>query len=135
MKVFFDANFLVAAGINPNGDYNRVLASGADTYVTSEHVLNEVARNLERLHRDPAEFIAGLRGIVHVTDQFDVLPAGLPLEGAGDRQALAEAIGAGCARFVTSDTDFSALFGQDVKGVRVEKSAIYARRVLTERGV
>ncbi len=134
MKVFFDANFLVAAGMNPTGDYNRVIASSVDTYITSEHLLIEVARNLERLQRDPVPFIAGLRRIMHVTDQFDLLPPGLPLEGSGDRQALAEAIGAGCDLFVTSDTDFAALFGQRVKGVTVEKSSFYARRVLTKPG-
>jgi hypothetical protein len=48
-----------------------------------------------------------------------------------NRQALAEAIRAGCDLFVTSDTDFAALFDQRVKGVLVEKSAVYLRRVFS----
>ena len=128
MVVFLDANFLVAAGLRPKGDYNRVLEAGNDTYVTSEHLLAEVTRNLRRLGRDPAVYITRLRQLMKITDQFEILPAGLPLEGSGDRQALAEAIGAGCDLFVTSDTDFEALFGTKVKGVLVERSLEYTRR-------
>ena len=131
MRVFPDANFFVAAGLNPAGDYNEVLSKGQDEYVTSEHVLNEVSRNLERLNRNPEPFIRQLRTFIKVTDSFDVLPLGLPLDGSGDRQALAEAIGSECDLFITSDTDFAALFGQHVKGVLVEKSAHYARRILS----
>jgi predicted nucleic acid-binding protein len=130
MRVFLDANFLVAAGLVPDGDYRRVLNFRSDTYVTSEHVIGEVTRNLERLRHSPSEFIVYLRSFMEVKDQFELLPVGTPLEGSGDRQALAEAIGAECELFVTSDTDFSALFGTRIKGVLVEKSAIYARRVL-----
>ena len=130
MKVFLDANFLVAAGFKPDGDYNRVLASATDRLVTSDHLLDEVGRNLERLGREPDEFIVHLRGRMLVTDQFDILPPGLPVEGSGDRQALAEAIGAECDLFVTSDSDFKALYGQKVKGVLVERSGTYVRRVL-----
>ena len=132
MRVFFDANFLVAAGISPDGDYNTVLAIGDDAFISSEHVLDEVSRNMQRLRRDPAPFITRLRRIMQVTDQFDLLPPGTPLEGSGDRQALAEAIGAEGDIFVTSDSDFAAIFGQRIKGVLIEKSSIYARRVLTE---
>jgi predicted nucleic acid-binding protein len=130
MRVFLDANFLVAAGLVPDGDYRRVLSLRVDTYVTSEHVIGEVTRNLERLRRSPSEFIVYLRSFMEVTDQFELLPVRTPLEGSGDRQALAEAIGAECELFVTSNTDFSALFGTRIKGVLVEKSALYARRVL-----
>ena len=128
MKVFFDANFLVAAGLRPDGDYSKILLNGKDIFLTSEHILDEVARNLSRLGRDANAHVNWLRKIMTVTDRFDLLPAGTPLSGSGDRQALAEAIGAGCDLFVTSDTDFSALFGQTIKGVRIEKSAIYARK-------
>ncbi len=134
MKVFPDANFLVAAGLRPNGDYQQVLVKSRDQFVTSEHVLAEVARNLERLQRDPTGFIANLRSFMRITDQFELLPAGIPLQGSGDRQALAEAIGAECDVFVTSDTDFAALFGQRIKGVLVEKSHQYSLRILTENG-
>ena len=133
MRVFLDANFLVAAGLVPDGDYRRVLSLQVDTYVTSEHIISEVTRNLERLRRSPSEYIAYLRSLMEVTDQFELLPVGTPLEGSGDRQALAEAIGAECELFVTSDTDFSALFGTRIRGVLVEKSALYARRVLESR--
>jgi len=132
MKVFPDANFLVAAGLRPNGDYQQVLSRSKDEFVTSEHILAEVARNLKRLERDPASFISSLRRFMRVTDQFDLLPTGLPLEGSGDRQALAEAIGSGCDLFVTSDTDFAALFGQHIKGVLIEKSPNYALQVLAD---
>ncbi len=130
MKVFPDADFLVAAGLRPHGDYQKVLTRSRDEFVTSDHILSEVARNLERLRRDPAHFISNLRRLMHITNQFDLLPPGLPLAGSGDRQALAEAIGAGCDLFVTSDTDFAALFGQRIKGVLIEKSPDYALRVL-----
>ena len=130
MKVFPDANFFVAAGLRPHGDDQKVLDRSQDKFVTSEHVLSEVARNLERLQRDPTSFISSLRRFVQITDQFDLLPAGLPLTGTGDRQALAEAIGSGCNMFVTTDTDFAALFGQTVKGVLIEKCAVYALSIL-----
>jgi len=130
MRVFLDANFLIAAGLKPLGDYNRVLETDLDQFVTSEHLLNEVSRNLKRLDLDPVEFISRLRKRFEITDQFNILPAGLPLDGAGDRQALAEAIGARCDVFVTSDTDFGDLFGQNVRGVLIEKSARYARRIV-----
>jgi hypothetical protein len=47
-------------------------------------------------------------------------------------RALAEAIGAKCDLFVTSDTDFAALFGQRIKGVLIEKSPDYALRILRD---
>jgi len=131
MRVFFDANFLVAAGLNPAGDYNRVLEKAHDEFITSEHLLAEVLRNLERLGRDASPFIQHLRSVLAITNRFDILPAGLPLHGDGDRQALAEAIGAECELFVTSDTDFAAIVGQRVKGVLIERSSTYARRVLS----
>ena len=130
MKVFPDANFLIAAGLRPGGDTQRILIEIHDEFVTSEHLLSEVARNLQRLERDPEPFIAALRGLMTVMDQFDLLPVGLPLTGAGDRQALAEAIGSKCDSFITSDTDFDALFGQHVKGVLIMKGSAYARQVL-----
>jgi predicted nucleic acid-binding protein len=131
LRVFPDANFLVAAGFRVNGDYRKVLEAQADLYVTSEHVLTESARNLERLGLDPKPFIAELRRKFEVTSQFDLLPPGTPLRDPGDRQALAEAIGASCDLFVTSDNDFGDLFGQRVKGVLVQKSSLYVRQILS----
>jgi len=130
MKVFPDANFLVAAGFRPSGDYRRALIVSQDSFLTSEHVLAEVHRNLERLGLDSVSFIEELRERMEGTDKFDLLPVGLPLSDWGDRQALAEAIGAACDLFITSDTDFNQLFGKRVKGVLIQTSARYVRDVL-----
>jgi hypothetical protein len=85
MRVFPDANFLVAAGLVQAGDYRRVLNARRDTYVTSEHVLTEVTRNMKRLGRAPDPYVADLRAFMEVTDRFELLPAGTPREGSGDR--------------------------------------------------
>ena len=130
MRVFPDANFLVAAGLRPGGDYRMVLDTSQDRYVTSEHVLLEVSRNLERLGVDSDAYVRRLRQFMELTDRIDMLPVSLPLEGAGDRQALAEAVGAACDVFITTDKDFNSLFGNRVKGVLVEKSSTYVRRAL-----
>ncbi|MFZ4507349.1 MAG: hypothetical protein ACOYON_06600 [Fimbriimonas sp.] len=134
MRTFLDANFLVAAGFRPAGDYRKALARSQDEFVTSEHLLDEVRRNLQRLSVSPEPFISILRRSFLVTSQFDVLPVGLPLEGSGDRQALAEAIGAACELFVTDDEDFANLFGQRIKGVLVVRSRDYVRSTLHSSG-
>jgi predicted nucleic acid-binding protein len=126
-RVFLDANFLVAAGFSPDGDYRKWVFSSEDTFVTSEHVLGEVDRNPGRLQVDAWDWCTYVRRRFEITYRFEVLPVGLPLVGAGDRQALSEAIGAACDLFVTSDTDFDALFGQRIKGTLVVKSGLYVR--------
>ena len=127
-RIFLDANILVAIGFRPNGEYRRLLDVDDVRYVTSEHILSEVAENLADLGLAPATFIETLRQSMEVTDQVMKLPSGLPLSDDEDRQALAEAIGARCEEFVTFNSrDFSALYGQRIYGVLIRHSAEFAR--------
>jgi hypothetical protein len=81
-------------GFRPKGEYRRLLEIHELRYVTSEHILSEVADNLADLGKDPTAFVAMLRLTMEVTNRVMKLPAGLPLHDDEDRQALAEAIGA-----------------------------------------
>jgi len=127
-RVFLDANVLVAIAFRPQGQYSHLLKATDVHYVTSEHILYEVAENLEDLDVDPQPFLASLRQTMEVTDQVTKLPVGLPLHDDEDRQALAEAIGSRCDEFVTyNSTDFAALYGQTVYGVFIRHAAEFRR--------
>ncbi len=118
----------MAIGFRPNGDYRRILESKRFDFVTSEHILREVAENLADLGTEPGQFIESLRSRMEVTDQVTRLPTGLPLEDDEDRQALAEAIGSDCDEFVTFNSrDFNALYGQSIFGVYIRHSAEFLR--------
>ena len=127
-RIFLDANVLVAMGISPTGDYAQMLGWKGLHFVTSEHILFEVAENLADIGVDPASFIDRLRQIIEVTDRVMKLPTGLALADDEDRQALAEAIGSECDEFVTFNSrDFSALYGTSVYGVLVRHSGEFVR--------
>jgi predicted nucleic acid-binding protein len=128
MRVFLDANVLVAIGFRPSGDYSRILDFANIEFVTSEHILHEVNENLMALGIDASELLDRLRREMEVTDQVTVLPVGLPLTDDEDRQALAEAIGSRCDLFVTFNSrDFSALYGRTILGVTIRHSADFVR--------
>ena len=127
-RVFLDANVLLAIGFKPQGDYSRIFSFASCHYVISEHILAEVAENLENLGKDPAAFVSELRAMLEVTDRVTKLPAGLPLHDDEDRQALAEAIGAECDEFITFNSrDFGELYGQTIYGVYIRHSADFLR--------
>ena len=127
-RIFLDANILVAIGFRPNGSYRPLLDLVGIQYVTSEHILSEVKENLLDLGLDPLPFLSTLRQMMEITDQVTMLPVGLPLNDDEDRQALAEAIGAGCDEFVTFNSrDFNALYGQTIYGVLIRHSAEFRR--------
>jgi len=127
-RIFLDANVLVAIGFRPNGDYRRIFDFKEMDFVTSDHILREVAENQNALGIESGPFVEWLRARMQVTDQVTKLPAGLPLPDDKDRQALAEAIGSRCDEFVTFDSrHFGALYGQTIYGVFVRHSAEFLR--------
>lgn len=127
-RIFLDANILVAIGFRPKGQYRQILEIDGVTFVTSEHILAEVQENLRELDVDPTTCIGLLRQKMEITDQVVKLPVGLALDDDEDRQALAEAIGAGCQEFVTFNSrDFVSLYGQTVLGVYIRHAAEFRR--------
>lgn len=84
---------------------------------------------------DPTSFIKLLQKKLEITQQFVKLPVGLPLHDDEDRQALAEAIGAGCDEFVTFNSrDFAPLYGQTIFGVLIRHSAEFRRLYAPAKG-
>ena len=120
MRVFLDANILVAVGISPRGDCRSLIETAKKfTWISSEHILTEVRENLGDLGFDSEEYEQWLRQRMILTSSFVVLPIGLPLDDPEDRQALAEAIGAEADLFISYDHDFDALYGQTIGKTKI----------------
>ena len=131
LRVFLDANVLVAMGYRPAGDYRRILGFNFE-FITTEEILYEVDHHLRELGAPSEEFIAQLRATFKGTDQVVKLPSGLPLHDDEDRQALAAAAASHCDEFVTFNSrDFKSLYGTRVLGVLVRHSGEFLRLHLT----
>lgn len=126
--MFLDANVLFSAAYRETAGLQRLWRLEGVELVTSAYALEEARRNLEsreqraRLNR----LVSDLELISEAPRR--VLPEDVDLPEK-DQPILQAALGAGATHLLTGDiTDFGALLGREVEGLRVERPASYLRR-------